>query len=1413
MTGICLASGQTIWTSGGVAVATGTIAQDYPQIISDGSCGAIMCWQDETGADIDIYAQAVNSNGSMQWTLNGIIVSTMTDDQIKPVIATDGSGGAIIAWWDKRSGTNYGVYAQRIDSSGDLLWDTEGVAASTDTEINDVTSYNIGITTGGYGSVILAWVDSRNENKDIYTQKISSAGEVLWGQNGLAVCSDTNMQDEPVIVSDTSGGAIIAWIDIRNGEWDVYCKRISSSGTAAWAEKQVFSNTNGDKAGHTPDIAMVEDGAGGAIICWQEEDASDLYDIYALRVNSDGSFAYGGTKQVVSDASGHQMESVIIRSQPAGTCIVAWRDFRNEAWEAFPNTKGDVYAVRLDANGSQDASWTPNGVLLAYNFAGSAQEHIRMISDGAGGAIISWQDKRNAGTEDIYSQKIEVDMSILAWGNEYEGSIVSTFTYKQKYPQIVSDGINGALICWEDERPGSDSKSDIYVQRITDPDTDLPENITTLSALAGLLSDEVVLSWTAPDEDNIAQSGNPVHHYNLKYSTHDPTGDKSNWWYNTADKYNQSWTPLTPGATDQKKIYLLGDSTYYFLMQAVDDANNKSGIESANIASAVSGPDIEAPSKIQNFTAETGSTEGIIDLSWNSPGDNGTSQTILRGMYHIQHSTDVTVTWSTASAQISYSIRNIDYGVSQSTTVVNLLPGVTYYFHMWTEDEVPNVSLLSNGATAWAQLDVTPPGKVTDLTPFQVGGSSSSIKLTWTAPGDDGYVNYSTAGPVGFSGQHIIQYSTFTGVTWSTSSAFVITKATSNVSPGDNQNYIVTGLNDDTDYHFRLWTRDESNNLSAYTSIASTKTPDVYPPCDITTLSALSGAYEGQVDLSWTAPGDNGQSGTAHHYEIRQSSTVFVWSTAVLVSSPSVSGPYGTAETYTAEGLNVGVTYYFELRAYDEVLSSSSYCNRVTALAPLDLIAPATVLDLAAASNDSYITLQWTAPGDNGDVGYFLKGGTYTIRYSSIALITAANWDNSDIVHPVTELSPAPTVPVPNEPGASETATITGLTNFVEYWFALKTKDEVPHESGLSNVVKCMPTPDQTPPKVQLTLTPPEKVYVLGNKLIVKAKGRDSGGGVTSMKLYYRKKGKKSFKYDSMYSGKAKADTKECSGEIPAKYMTADGVEYYVEVMDKAQNWRLSSGQSGVYPSVPSSPKVEEVKYKKVYKSDVGADGDKITLPDGNPDDGDTFVKLPAGALKEDIKVSISQKDADKADKRDSKAPVAVYDFTPDGRLFKKPVTISILYFDLDDDGEVDDTKVDEDDLKIFHWDGFEWRLIGGKVDSDKNTVTAKTMHFSLYGLFEFTGTLAIEDTNPLRKIITPNGDGINDFTEFSGLEPPYELNIHNIRGRIIKSVEDISSPTWDGTDDDGDVVESGIYIYQLKKDGETLSGVIIVGK
>jgi hypothetical protein len=93
--------------------------QVYAALTGDGAGGAIVTWCDLRYSDsYNIYAQRVDAAGVVQWMLDGVSLCTATDNQWDPMIVSDGAGGAIVAWWDYRSGTSCDIYAQRVDAHG-----------------------------------------------------------------------------------------------------------------------------------------------------------------------------------------------------------------------------------------------------------------------------------------------------------------------------------------------------------------------------------------------------------------------------------------------------------------------------------------------------------------------------------------------------------------------------------------------------------------------------------------------------------------------------------------------------------------------------------------------------------------------------------------------------------------------------------------------------------------------------------------------------------------------------------------------------------------------------------------------------------------------------------------------------------------------------------------------------------------------------------------------------------------------------------------------------------------------------------------------------------------------------------------------------------------------------------------------
>jgi len=155
-------------------------------------------------------------------------ICAASGDQRAPQIIPDGSGGAIITWEDPRSGTtNYNIYAQRVNSGGTVQWTTNGVAICTASGDQRFPQ----IIPDGSGGAIITWYDYRSgPNNDIYAQRVDSEGAVQWAGNGVAICTASGDQYRPQIIPDGSGGAIITWQDHRSGSAnpDIYARRVNS---------------------------------------------------------------------------------------------------------------------------------------------------------------------------------------------------------------------------------------------------------------------------------------------------------------------------------------------------------------------------------------------------------------------------------------------------------------------------------------------------------------------------------------------------------------------------------------------------------------------------------------------------------------------------------------------------------------------------------------------------------------------------------------------------------------------------------------------------------------------------------------------------------------------------------------------------------------------------------------------------------------------------------------------------------------------------------------------------------------------------------------------------------------------------------------------------------------------------------
>jgi hypothetical protein len=151
---------------GGIIIA-GNLRSFYDDILKD--------WR------FKIVAQQVDKDGNILWGDEGIIVTDSINSTI-PILTMDDSGNSYIIWNSKQN-NNKKIYAQKIDSTGNLKWEDGGIF------IADVKFGYGKVATDYSRGAIIIWdysvLDGIQLSSTLYGQHINSQGKKLWASDIL----------------------------------------------------------------------------------------------------------------------------------------------------------------------------------------------------------------------------------------------------------------------------------------------------------------------------------------------------------------------------------------------------------------------------------------------------------------------------------------------------------------------------------------------------------------------------------------------------------------------------------------------------------------------------------------------------------------------------------------------------------------------------------------------------------------------------------------------------------------------------------------------------------------------------------------------------------------------------------------------------------------------------------------------------------------------------------------------------------------------------------------------------------------------------------------------------------------------------------------------------------------------------
>jgi hypothetical protein len=452
------------WTSdpyhGMANVCDAPGGQFYPQTHPLAGGRTLIIWKDDrrppTG-HYNIFYQVLDSCGNTLLQDNGAPIvegnwaTEWNNGETFRNLADDGSGGCIIVFDDRRDSTT-DIYGQRVDSLGNRLWGPLGLhlvtwpgPSSTFVDVEDFASDSL-------GNYFLFFYknDLYQQDFDIYAQKFTAEGELLWGPSGVPTCSGVlGDQYDQRGVPDQFGGVLVMFAreEVLPGAMYAYAQHLDAQGNLLFSP--------GGRKAHWPGGLGVGFGYGG----YFHECVSDGQGGGVWSLNSGdkcGLICFNGNGAAVWSARNESMpftNTVNLLRHPQDGSI--WWLTSGHGYGAEPPYK---YALqRYDLNGNQ--LFGPQGIHLRQG------EQVVPTADGG---VINVGYVGTPHKTRLFAQRIDttgatVWETVVALGSS-NFSGVTVFNA----PSLCTDGENGTVITFVDLRHGvwPANESDISAQRV-----------------------------------------------------------------------------------------------------------------------------------------------------------------------------------------------------------------------------------------------------------------------------------------------------------------------------------------------------------------------------------------------------------------------------------------------------------------------------------------------------------------------------------------------------------------------------------------------------------------------------------------------------------------------------------------------------------------------------------------------------------------------------------------------------------------------------------------------------------------------------------------------------------------------------------------------------------------------------------
>ncbi|MEJ7730615.1 MAG: hypothetical protein WKG00_15515 [Polyangiaceae bacterium] len=275
-----------------------------PALVWTGSDHAIT-WEDTRGGGSDVYLALVDGSGTK--TFGDALVWGGSGAPTAPAIGWSSTAGYLLTWEDFRDG-GYKLHTGNVAADGAVIHTDERI---TNPSVGDSRASALAWSVNEYG---IAWQDTRDGDQEIYFRRVDPSGYAIGLETRVTTASG-GAEDAAIVWTGT--GYALVWSDGRDGEPAIYFATLSEGGVLTAPAQRI---SEGGGAASAPSVAWT---GGEHVVVWHD-DRDGMQRIYLRRL--DGSGKPLGEDARVGGEDGAARRPTLAWS---GTALgLAWQDAR-----------------------------------------------------------------------------------------------------------------------------------------------------------------------------------------------------------------------------------------------------------------------------------------------------------------------------------------------------------------------------------------------------------------------------------------------------------------------------------------------------------------------------------------------------------------------------------------------------------------------------------------------------------------------------------------------------------------------------------------------------------------------------------------------------------------------------------------------------------------------------------------------------------------------------------------------------------------------------------------------------------------------------------------------------------------------------------------------------------------------------